>query len=149
MYKLLRYANFKNVTNSAFLQLAIFLRITMQAFENLWISRAFFNKRVAHNYDIVMHTLAISIKKSTFGTGPLISGLVYQNYPQNISQSTIGAIQNGMKSVVRWRVWFNYFLGSCNWLGQSMPSYLKTSDVAIQVYPALQSMQAKVLPIKF
>ena len=40
----------------------------MQAFENLWISRAFFNKRVAHNYDIVMHTLAISIKKSMFGT---------------------------------------------------------------------------------
>ena len=121
----------------------------MQAFENLWISRAFFNKSVAHNYDIVMHILAISIKKSMFGTGPLISGLEYQNYPQNISQSTVGAIQNGMKSVARWRVWFNYFLSSCSWLGQSMPSYLETSDVAIQVYPALQSMQAKVLPIKF
>ena len=31
-------------------------------------------------------------------TCPLISGLMYQNCPQNISQSTMGAIQNGLKS---------------------------------------------------
>ena len=58
-------------------------------------------------------------KSSRLVTRPLISGLMYRNYPQNISPSTIGIIQNGLKSGVRWRVWclvWQSFLRLPQWL---------------------------------
>ena len=53
--------------------------------------------------------LSMRSRSPHLATCTLISGLMHQkNCLQTISQSTIRVIQNGLKSGVRWRVWWPF-----------------------------------------
>ena len=72
---------------------------------------------------------------------------------QDISQSTTGPIQHGLKSVVSLNEVVTIFeatLPTACAAGrvETCLHPLQVSSVAIHVYPAIQLMQAKVLPMK-
>ena len=50
------------------------------------------------SYLLLSRTTSRSLRLVTSPLVPLISGLMHRKCPQNISQFTIGAIQNGLKS---------------------------------------------------
>ena len=85
-------------------------------------------------------------------TLPLTSGLMYQNcHLQNILQSTVGAVQNGLKVQLGGEPVATFKTASTAAAAKIKACHhpLQVTDVTIQIYPALQLMRAKVLPIKF
>ena len=161
-YKFSRYVNFKDSTDLAFSQLYF---EDHQPFENSRISLTnVLHTWHHHSLPTVATSIKNEIKKSTFGdTLSHLSGLMYQNCPQSVSQSTTKAIQNGLKTAVIWKMYylamvqldgesgghFRDCLNGCSCQSKACSRPLQVSDVAVQVYPALQLMQATVLPIKF
>ena len=86
----------------------IFLRITSPSKIRKFCEGSLTNVLHMHVTSSLINFLLLSTTRSKsprLVTCPLTSGLMYRNYPQNISPSTIGVIQNGLKSGVRWWVW--------------------------------------------
>ena len=92
--EILSYLNFEDVTNSAFCS---FIFKDHQAIENLQVLWAFLTK---YSHVILSCITSSGVHSRIYFWWWIFSGLIYQNCPRIISQSTIEPIQNGLKSVV-------------------------------------------------